>query len=130
MSSNPYTTTYLEETKKNKRIQLIFRSIITVVLLLLFGGYIVYQAQDWIVGPELVVLRPNDGETFTTSVVLVEGTSTRSIELTINGIKVYSDGAGNFSHELLLAEGIHTLEIVAKNRLGKEKKVTRQIVIK
>ncbi|OGZ49012.1 MAG: hypothetical protein A3C84_02680 [Candidatus Ryanbacteria bacterium RIFCSPHIGHO2_02_FULL_48_12] len=93
-------------------------------------GYFAYQAQDLVVGPKLEVIAPGDGVLVETESVRGEGISEPGVELTVNGAKVYSAQDGHFSQELLLARGLHVLEIMARDRFGNEKKVTRQIVVK
>ncbi len=93
-------------------------------------GYFAYQARDLVMGPELEVTTPSDGVLVETESVVVSGVSEPGVELTVNGAKVYSAQDGHFSQELLLARGLHSLEIMARDRFGNEKKVTRQIVVK
>jgi hypothetical protein len=125
-----FSSTYLKDTKQRRQVRSIFQIIVGSTLVVLFGGYLFYQTYDWILGPELIVSSPTDGQTFAESAVHISGNAIRTHELTVNGIKIYADQSGNFSEELLLAPGIHTLEIIATNRLGKEQRVARQIVVK
>jgi len=93
-------------------------------------GYFLYQAKGFILSPHLDVTSPQDGQTFSGAAVRVEGSTDVGVSVTVNGARVSSDGSGHFSQGLLLAPGIHVFEIIAKDRFGKEKGITRQINVK
>jgi hypothetical protein len=98
-------------------------------VLILAVTYMVFQTRDLILRPELLIEKPQDGEAFTRTQVVVRGRATPGVGLTINGLPAYSDETGAYEAELLLPEGVHTIEVVARNRFSRERVVMRQIVI-
>ena len=124
-----FSSDYLRQSAQERIRQRILR-VLTVLCIAMLAGYFVYQARAWILEPHLLVTSPEDGATLLTSRVVVEGEAGESLELTINGLKAYSDETGRFSQELLLAPGVHTIEIKAQDKFGKEQSITRQIVVK
>lgn len=96
---------------------------------ILFVGYFLFQANDFIFGPELALFSPKDGETVRGSVVIAGKTDPRTT-LTINGYETYSDEAGIFEENLPLGAGFHIIDVIVKNRFGKESRITRSIVVK
>lgn len=124
-----FSSDYLRESARERVRQHIFR-ILAIACIAALAGYFVYQARAWILEPHLLVTSPEDGATIFASRVVVEGEAGEALELTINGLKTYSDETGHFSQELLLAPGVHTIEIKAQDKFGKEQSITRQIVVK
>lgn len=124
-----FSSDYLKHARWERNRRLFFR-ILMVCCLALVASYFAYQARAWILAPEITVTSPADGATLLTPRVVVEGEAEETLELTINGLKAYSDETGHFSQELLLPPGIHRIEVTARDKFGKEQSVTRQIVVK
>ena len=103
--------------------------MITLFLGILFTGYFLFQANDFIFGPELSLFSPKEGETVWGDVVVSGKTDPRTT-LTINGYETYSDEMGIFEENLPLGEGFHIIDVIVKNRFGTESRVTRSIVVK
>lgn len=98
-------------------------------IVLLFGGYMVFQASDVIFGPELRVNAPEDGSVIIGS-VSVQGITDPQTSVSINGFLAQSDEEGNFEGILPLSPGPHVLHIIVENRFGKEARDVRQIMVK
>ena len=130
MNAIPMPTTYRERGPGINRNRFLARVFLMGMVVLGMSGYFFYQAKGFILGPQLLVSRPQDGETFSNVPVHVEGEMSPNSYASVNGSRMYSDEAGHFSQDILLAPGIHILELVATDRFGKEKKVTRQIYVK
>lgn len=124
-----FSSEYLRQSAQERIRQYIVRVLVAVCIITV-TGYFVYQARAWILEPHLLITSPEDGATLFTPRVVVEGEAGEALELTINGLKAYSDETGRFSKELLLAPGVHTVEIIARDKFGKEQSITRQIVVK
>ena len=112
-----------------RKLRTLSRFLVAGFLLLSMVGYFFYQAHDFILGPSLNLASPSDGEVLRNEDVFIKGKTDPGSSLTVNGANIYSDPVGNFSYELLLAKGLHVLEVVARDRFGKEKKIIRQIVV-
>ena len=120
---------YLRETKKRA----IHKRYMSIVLagggLLVVGLYFTYQLRDWILLPRLSLEQPADGALLMGPKIMVEGTATPGIRLTVNGIAAYNEEHGRFRAELLLPAGLHTIRVVAENRFRRVRSIERQIVI-
>ena len=105
------------------------RAWFAVLGVMVIGSYFMYQLRDWILLPDLSVDRPADGITFRGPHVVVEGTATPGVRLTVNGVTAYNEENGYFRAELLLPAGLHTIRIIAENRFGRRRALERQVVV-
>lgn len=130
MNAVPFPKSYRERNLNSGRNRFLARLAAAVGVAIFVCGYFLYQAKGFILSPHLDITSPEDGQTFSSTAVRVEGNTDAGVSVTVNGARVSSDGGGHFSQGLLLAPGIHVLEITAKDRFGKEKEITRQINVK
>jgi hypothetical protein len=122
------TSLYTKEVIRLRSRRYIRSALIGIVLILSLL-YIVFQTRDWISRPELTVTSPLNGATIPQTAVVVSGIVTPGVQLTINGIEAYSNETGLYRTELLLPVGVHTLEVVARNKFGRKYSVVRQFVV-
>lgn len=99
----------------------------TGFLLLAFVFYLAFQYFSQVLGPELQVTVPQNEAVIEGKVVDVQGKTDPDAQVYINGGKVEISQSGNFSSRLTLIEEVTIIEIVARNKFGKEKKVTRTV---
>lgn len=121
---------YRDRLRQERRARIFFRGGIMGLCGVIFLGYFFYQTRNLFLEPRLRVVAPIDGDTIQGSKVLISGIVGRGLELTINGARAYSGEEGDFSEELLLSSGVHTIEVKARDRFGKESEVIRHIVVK
>lgn len=95
--------------------------IIIIVIAGVLGlfGYIGWQVKKFSSPPPVEILAPTTDVTDADNVV-VKGRTTETADVEINGQKVNIDNYGVFSQKLGLKRGVNTIEIKAKNRIGKE----------
>lgn len=123
-----FSSDYLTQTRRtHHRTRIGVAGVICGVLVVV--AYFMYQARAWILLPELVVERPPDGAVTQGSVVVVEGIVSPDTRLTVNGVEAYSERTGRFHRELLLAAGLHSIEITAENKFGRKRVIERRIVV-
>ncbi|PJE64370.1 MAG: hypothetical protein COU90_02870 [Candidatus Ryanbacteria bacterium CG10_big_fil_rev_8_21_14_0_10_43_42] len=121
-------TAYVREIKRlqNRRgVRMVLIGFVFVLAVI----YMVFQTRDWVLRPDLYLDSPRDGETFSETQITVSGRVTPGVQLTINGLEAYSDETGLYATDLLLPAGVHTIEVVARNRFGRTRSIMRQIVI-
>ena len=99
------------------------------LLLILLGGYVLFQGRDLFFGPHLSLVEPRNGALIEGSVT-VRGKTDPLTKVFINEFESVSDEEGNFEEELPFAQGFHVVEVVTKNRFNKEARVVRQIVVR
>lgn len=101
----------------------------TAVFILIFIGYLVSSYRAFKGAPNLSVTDPKEGEVFTSSKILVSGSTDKDAQVFINNQKVDTDENGNFRQSIVLNSGINTLVIEAQSKSGKRSKVSRTIQV-
>ncbi|MEK7649964.1 MAG: hypothetical protein AAB367_03355 [Patescibacteria group bacterium] len=103
--------------------------MITFFVGILGVGYILFHSSTIYAVPDLYVFEPVDGAVVRAQQVAIAGETEPKSRLEINGYELFSDDRGAFRVELPLQRGIHILDIRVKNRIGKEAKVVRHIIV-
>lgn len=98
-------------------------------LLLLGAGYIGFRTSSIYRAPSIYVNEPPDGALLKGDFVRINGTTQPNSRMTINGFETFSDEEGKFGVELPFEKGFNVLDIRARNKIGKEAKVVRHIVV-
>lgn len=101
--------------------------ITLLVLLLLF--YIFSQYRSFANAPDLIVSQPDQNFKTEETVIEVAGQTSKDSLLKINGQGIELSGDGSFRVPITLLDGVNTLNLVSENKLGKEKKLTRTVVL-
>ena len=81
-------------------------------------GYGLFRFYDYLAGPEIILISPYNGQTATSSVVIVQGKVVDAVYLSIDGSIVSPDENGSFEDTLLLPQGLSILTLEAKDRFG------------
>lgn len=92
-------------------------------------GYIVSQLFGFAAPPDLVVDKPGQNATVTSETVEVTGKTDSGAELAINNQPVPTDTDGRFTERVRLLPGPNTLRVSAKNKTGRQKVVTRSVIV-
>lgn len=93
---------------------------VSVVLILGFLGYIIFEINQFAKPPLLSISTPTLEGIVKTDKVIVSGITDPGSELYINNNLIALKEDGSFSQEIKLAAGLNLIEVKAKNRLGKE----------
>jgi cytoskeletal protein RodZ len=94
------------------------------------AGYLLWQFSSLTAAPKLDVDSPAKDSVVEASSVEVKGTAAAGSDVFLNDVPLPSDVNGVFKTTLILQPGINEVRIVAKNKLGKETKLTRNILSK
>lgn len=103
---------------------------VALVVLAAVSGYLVWQVSTLAAPPILSITTPSSDQVIEGSLADVGGHVTLGADVFINDSPVLTDTNGNFSEKVALQEGVNSIRIVAKNRLGKTSAVTRNILAK
>ncbi len=103
---------------------------IVVVAILSILGYLLFQLSALAAPPNITITAPDSNQTVTGSVTTVSGHVTPGSDVTIDDVPVISDGDGNFSSPVSLQNGLNTIHVTAKSKLGKSNTVGRTILAK
>jgi len=102
----------------------------TVLFVLLFFGYVIYQYRSFAGAPILIIDQPQTDQTVSDTILNVVGRTDPDAVISLNGQEITTGGKGTFSAPITLAEGVNTLNFVAENKLGKKNTVTRTVVVR
>ena len=134
-----------DEKKNNKKIKSVIRPLsaprlvvtpglilatATVVFVTLFFGYVIYQYRSFAGAPILIIDQPQTDLTVSDPLLSVVGRTDPDAAVFLNGQEISTGERGTFSAHITLAEGVNTLNFIAKNKLGKESKITRTVVVR
>lgn len=103
----------------------LLKRIATTLGLTIVLGYSAVTLAGFIQGPRITITSPQTGFSTTTPLVTVTGHAVHVNSFTINDAPTALDLEGNFSEQLLLAEGYNIISVEAKDRYGRttEKKI-------
>jgi len=102
----------------------------TLVFVTLFFGYVIYQYRSFAGAPILIIDQPRTDLTTTDPLLNVVGRTDPDATVTLNGQPISTGEKGTFSAHITLAEGVNTLNFVAENKLGRENRVSRTVVVR
>lgn len=103
--------------------------MVILFLAILGVGYIAFRSSTIFLVPALTLEEPSDGVTSHSSLVAIRGLTDAKTLVRINEYETYSNEDGKFAVELPFAKGFNIIDIRVKNRVGKEAKVVRHVVV-
>lgn len=95
-----------------------------------FFVYLGWEISGFSAAPSITIISPQDNKKINTDFVVLVGKTDKGAEVYVNGQKVVIDPEGNFREQLVLSEGLNILEILAKNKLGRERRIERKILVR
>ncbi len=98
------------------------------ILACLFIGYVGYQGRFFLVGPTLTLTEPLATHQASRA-IMVRGSVSHTVLITVNGYPIDTDLAGNFSYSLVLPLGYSILTVSARDRYGRERTETRTLFL-
>lgn len=114
----------------NHKIKRKFGIVVVLVVIAVLGGYAYYQAKDFIKGPQIIILSPQNGATVSSSLLEIKGIAKNIAFLEMDGRQIFADKEGNFTEELLLAKEYNIIEIKAEDKFNKKTKKLLEIIYK
>ena len=106
--------------KFNKKFFLNSRSLLFLTVIFIILGYIFFQYNSIIFPPKLEITEPRAGQEIMGNIVEVEGKTDPYATILIDGGEVYVALSGEFKKSIFVFSGDKKIEVVAKNRFGKE----------
>ncbi len=100
-----------------------------VVGLVVAVGYLLTQLSGFASPPRLEIYKPAQNETVSSDTVEVAGKTDSGAELSINSQPVPTDPDGGFSAQVRIAPGANTIRVATKNKRGRERAVTRSVIV-
>ncbi len=99
-----------------------------ILAFLLISGYIWYQFSKFTSPPTLEIIYPQNNLQVDTNSIVVEGKTDPVAELFINEQAISINPDGTFKTLISLQQGVNLIKFSAKNKLGKETVIERQIM--
>ncbi len=103
---------------------------IILVLIFIFTAYGLFEAENFLLGPKITINNPQNGQVFTKPDIEIGGQVSNISLLYLNGRQIFTDKNGNFKETLLLANGYNIVELMAKDKFGREIKKLEELVLK
>lgn len=97
--------------------------------IVMFFIYLGWELSGFSAPPSLKIISPQENERVTTDSVVVAGESEKEAEVFINGQPVFVDEEGNFREQIILNAGVNPIEILARNKIGRERRVARNVLV-
>lgn len=104
----------------------VFLIIILVIIIFL---YFSFQARLIVAGPRIILKEEPSTKNYTRMVKLA-GETSNITHLWLNGKQIFTDENGNFTEELILENSYTIATLQAKDRYGREVKLTKSFVYK
>ncbi len=101
--------------------------ILILVLGLFF--YLWMQLTSLAAPPMLEIYEPASNITIIENIIKIKGKTEPEVELFINDKLISIDGQGNFEESVGLTQGMNTLNVKAKSKVGKETEITRKVLV-
>jgi hypothetical protein len=98
---------------------LTIKILLSVIIFLLILGYGLFQARNIIIGPELTILTPKNGDNVTNPLVTVTGVATNITRISLDDRQIFVDNKGNFSEKLLVPSGYTIIKVAAQDKFGR-----------
>lgn len=95
-----------------------------------FLMYLGWELSGFSAPPVLKIIAPADNEQINTDTLAISGESDPEAAIFVNGQQVFVDREGNFQEQIVLAEGLNIIEILARNKLGRERKVAKNVLVR
>ncbi len=95
------------------------KKILLIALFLLLVSYSLFQARALILGPQVSIETPRDGETVREPLLTLSGKSRNAAWLELNGAQIFTDENGYWEEKLLVSSGLSIMTIKVRDRFGR-----------
>jgi len=92
---------------------------IIIIIAVLILGYGLFQARNLIIGPQIRVIAPTNGENLTDPLITVTGSAVNITHISLNDRQIFVDKQGNFSEKLLVPAGYTIIKLAAQDKFGR-----------
>ncbi len=99
---------------------------VTLAVLLLYGGL---KAAPLLLGPQLTLSSPADGQTLANGVLPITGVAHHTEKLALDGAPLLIDEHGAFHTLLVLPQGSAILTLTVSDRFGRSHTVKRTVYV-
>lgn len=104
------------------------RLTIILILVLIFTLYGLYNAQAFLIGPQITIISPQDGQNVENSYIDISGNAKNISNLYLNGHQIFTNEDGFFKEKLLLAKGYNIIQLEASDKFNRSTKKIKRVV--
>lgn len=112
-----------------RRIALQHALFVSIGILLVLLGYIVFQYRSAFLDPSVTIQSPKENATLHVQTVDVIGITQPNTTVTVNNESAFVDDNGHFRKQITLFGGKSTIVITVVNRFGRKKILERHVQI-
>ena len=106
------------------------KHILLITFLLLLTSYSIFQARSIILGPQVWIENPKNGEVVEDPLVVMEGRSRNIAWISLNDRQIFTDEKGWWSEKLIVSTGTSIMTVKARDRFGRKIEKSIQIILK
>lgn len=100
------------------------------LILLSVATYTYLKTKKLILGPNISVTTPKNGETLRNSTTIIQGTARNISSLSLNDRPISIDENGGFSEVVALLSGYNIMSVKGTDKFGKKTESVLQLVLK
>ena len=114
--------------KNSRTIKTVLRNMLIVLVTTTILGYAYFRTQDYLNGPQVTILTPQNGETTDNPLLIIQGQTKSITDITLNDRKIFIDKEGVFTEEVLLHSGYNIITVEATDKFNKNIKKRIEVV--
>lgn len=100
------------------------------ILGLIIIGYSLFQAQKLLRGPIIEIYTPENGATYSQTLIEIEGRARNISYLNLNDKAIFTDKDGYFKEKLLLSPGYNIIKLDAKDKFKTYREKRLELILK
>jgi hypothetical protein len=104
---------------ERRNVKILLKIGICAFAILIIVGYSLFQAQNLLRGPEVIITEPTDGLMVSQSSISIRGTTKNIASINLNNRPIFIDEEGRFNEEILLSYGYNVITVTAKDKFGR-----------
>ncbi len=108
----------------------IAKTVLIAILVIVIIGYSLFQAQKLLRGPVIEVFSPENGSTYSQTLIQIEGRARNTAYLNLNDKPIFTDKNGYFAEQLLLSPGYNVIKLDAKDKFKNYIEKRLEIILK
>lgn len=101
-----------------------------VAFFIILIAYSIFEARAYILGPEIWIDNPQNGEVIDNPLIVMEGHSKNISWISLNDRQIFTDEKGKWSEKLIVSPGLSIMTVSARDRFGRTTEKSVQIVLK
>ncbi len=105
------------------------KNALIALLIFFLIGYFLFEARFLILGPQITIESPKDGEIVSDRVVTLIGRTRNAAWISLNGRQIFTDEEGHWSEKLIVSEGLSIMTVSVRDRFGRTREETVRIIL-